>query len=110
MPKKHHHRKRKRYEIREVRIDPTILSSSSGTDPFPFYIKTLTGKTLTLNVDPMETIGDVKFKIEAQEGIPWDQQRLMISGRREELEDGFTLQDYHIGPNSTLYLLLRLPK
>jgi ubiquitin len=69
-------------------------------------IKTLTGRTITLNVEPSETVYDIKSKIEDKEGIPINQQRLLFTGK--QLEDHCTLDDYKIERESTLHLLLRL--
>ena len=68
-------------------------------------MKRLTGKTITLEVDPMESIGNVKAKIEDEEHISPDEQRLILKGK--ELDDSYTLDYYNIHEGSQVYLVFK---
>ena len=95
-----------RSSIREYPETNNYYSSSGCSGSNPLFVKTLTGKHISISFDPTDRVEDLKQSIYEKEGIPPDQIRMVFAGR--QLEDGHTLQDYSIQKDSTVHLVLRL--
>ena len=84
----------------------TLFALTLQASAMQIFVKTLTGKHITLEVEPTDRIEDVRAKIQEKTGVLSDRQQLIFAGK--ELENGNTLQDYSIQKDSTLHLILKM--
>ena len=91
------------YNIQKDNTIHLVLRLRGGMQ---IFVKTLTGKTVTLDAEANESVESIKEKLNKIEGIPADQMRLIFGGK--QLEDKHTLMEYNVQRESTIYLVLRL--
>ena len=70
------------------------------------FVKTITGSTITINIEYIDKVKDIKMAIQEKEGLPFEQQRIIFSGKC--LADDKQISEYNIEPGSTLHMVLQL--
>lgn len=83
-------------------------TNPAGVKGYPYYVKTLTGKTVMVYIEYSMSVLEMKQKLSEKEGIPVEQMRLIFAGK--QLEDGKILADYNLQKDATMHLVLKLPK